>query len=181
MSVSPWERGGVNRCPRPSRQALPLTPVSPTCLARPSCVAPPTPVASGLGGRVCMASWLLHCAAGSGQRFFFQRSPSKIQHLRLLLLLLLLLHLPHLPPFMVHFVSEGVDFGVWRWRVFLHTGSGAAVFAAWLRCYAKAPPTSSPPPPHPLPLMVHVVPGRPLAPPIAARRPTLLLTFNPFL
>lgn len=47
LSVSPWERGGVNRCPRPSRQALPLTP------------APP---------RVCMAFWLLHCASGSGQR-----------------------------------------------------------------------------------------------------------------
>lgn len=119
LSVSPckvetWWR---NRCPRPSRHALtlPLTPAlppPPTCVAPPILRGPALALARGSAWRLGCFSVLLDKSF-----FFFQWSPSKIQHH------LLLSHLPPTPPSPPHgasyFVSEGVNFGVCCWCVFL--------------------------------------------------------------
>lgn len=135
-----------------------------------------------------MASGLFHCAAVSGQRLFLERSPQRSSPTS-----------PHLPPrllsstaspipSMVHLILSvkvmtlvfpaGVS-EVYMISIRPSTRGSVAVIvllvAAWLRCYTKFLP---PPPPRLLPLMVHVVPGRLLASPIAAHLLILLLTFN---
>lgn len=184
---------GRTRCPRPSCRALalPLTPSSPPpppVWPRPSCVAPPAPWCLTSRREGLHGVWAVSLCCCKWTKVVFGEEPPKIQ--------------PHLSsppprllsstaspiPSMVHLILSvkvmtlvfpaGVS-EVYMISIRPSTRGSVAVIvllvAAWLRCYTKFLP---PPPPRLLPLMVHVVPGRLLASPIAAHLLILLLTFN---